>query len=129
VAHFRVAPETLRKNGAGQASFASEATKRLSSDGDVLIEIMMDGQPDMTIGSQLSQRLADALQPAAVLLSRLGVEGIRLADEIEPGVPLGVSLGKLSIPVATMAGAFGDRFSLIRISERIRAVRNKGSFA
>jgi D-threonate/D-erythronate kinase len=144
VAHFPVGPETLLKSGAGQASFASEATKRLSSGGDVLIEIMMDGQPDMTIGSQLSQRLADVLQPAApliggfaatggetaaVLLSRFGVEGIRLADEIEPGVPLGVSLGKLSIPVATKAGAFGDRFSLIRISERLRAVRNKGSFA
>jgi hypothetical protein len=43
-------------------------------------------------------------------------------------VSLGLSLGKLSIPVATKAGAFGDKFSLVRISERLRAVRIKGSF-
>jgi D-threonate/D-erythronate kinase len=63
-----------------------------------------------------------------VLLSRLGVNGIRLADEIEPGVSLGLTLGKLTVPVATKAGAFGDKLSLIRMSERLRAARIKGSF-
>jgi hypothetical protein len=43
-------------------------------------------------------------------------------------VSLGLTLGKLSVPVATKAGAFGDKLSLIRISERLRAVRTKGSF-
>ena len=63
-----------------------------------------------------------------MLLSRFGVNGIRLADEIEPGVSLGLTLGRLSVPVATKAGAFGDKHSLVRISERLRAVRTKGSF-
>ena len=67
-------------------------------------------------------------ETAAILLSRFGVNGIRLADEIEPGVSLGLTLGKLSVPVATKAGAFGDKLSLIRIRERLRAVRTKGSF-
>jgi D-threonate/D-erythronate kinase len=117
--------------------------KRLSGGGDALIEIMMDDQPDMSLGPQLAQGLADALQSvapaigafaatggetAALLLSRFGVNGIRLADEIEPGVSLGLTLGKLSVPIATKAGAFGDERSLIRISERLRAVRTKGSF-
>jgi uncharacterized protein YgbK (DUF1537 family) len=62
------------------------------------------------------------------MLSRFGVNGIRLADEIEPGVSLGLSLGRLSVPIATKAGAFGDEQSLIRISERLRAVRTRGSF-
>ena len=111
--------------------------------GDALIEIMMDDELDLSIGPRLSQGLAEALHPvapaigafaatggetAAILLSRFGVNGIRLADEIEPGVSLGLTLGKLSVPVATKAGAFGDRYSLIRISERLRAVRIKGSF-
>jgi hypothetical protein len=43
-------------------------------------------------------------------------------------VSLGLTLGGLSVPIATKAGAFGDEFSLIRISERLRAIRTKGSF-
>jgi 4-hydroxythreonine-4-phosphate dehydrogenase len=35
----------------------------------------------------------------------------------------------LSVPVATKAGAFGDADSLIRITERLRAVRNEGRFS
>jgi uncharacterized protein YgbK (DUF1537 family) len=143
VAHFPVAPQMLLNGGAGGGSLAADVTKRLSGGADALIEIMMDDELDLSIGPRLSQGLAEALHPvapaigafaatggetAAILLSRFGVNGIRLADEIEPGVSLGLTLGKLSVPVATKAGAFGDRYSLIRISERLRAVRIKGSF-
>jgi D-threonate/D-erythronate kinase len=143
VAHFPVAPETLLDGGAGRGTLAADVMKQLFDGGDALIEIMMDEQPDMSLGPKLSQGLAGALQSvapvigafaatggetAAVLLSRFGVNGIRLADEIEPGISLGLSLGRISVPVATKAGAFGDKFSLIRISERLRAVRTKGSF-
>jgi uncharacterized protein YgbK (DUF1537 family) len=143
VKHFPVAPETLLEGGAGRGSLAAGVTRRLSGGGDALIEIMMDDEPDLSLGPRLSQALADALQSvapaigafaatggetAAILLSRFGVNGIRLADEIEPGVSLGLTLGQLSVPVATKAGAFGDKLSLIRISERLRAVRTKGSF-
>ncbi len=143
VKRFPVAPASLLDGGTGRGSLATEVMKRLSGGGDALIEIMMDDDPDLSLGPLLSQALADALRPvapaigafaatggetAAVLLSRFGVNGIRLADEIEPGVSLGLTLGKLSVPVATKAGAFGDKLSLIRISERLRAVRTKGSF-
>ena len=143
VAHFPVAPDTLLNGSIGQGSLAAGVTSRLCGGGDALIEIRMDDQPDLSLGPRLAQALADALQSvapaigafaatggetAAVLLSRFGVNGIRLADEIEPGVSLGLTLGKLSVPVATKAGAFGDKLSLIRISERLRAVRIKGSF-
>jgi hypothetical protein len=59
VAHFRVAPEALFK--AVLAKLRSPLRRRngFKSGGDVLIEIMMDGLPDMEIGSQPSQRLAD----------------------------------------------------------------------
>src|SRR3546814_20231514 len=62
---------------------------------------------------------------ASALLSGFGVSGIRLLDEIEPGVALGVTLGQLSIPVATKAGAFGDEESLVRIAARLRAARRR----
>jgi uncharacterized protein YgbK (DUF1537 family) len=97
----------------------------------------------MALGARLANSLADALQTAApaigafaatggetaaTMLSRFGVNGIRLADEIEPGVSLGLTLGQISVPIATKAGAFGDQQSLIRISERLRSIRTQGSF-
>jgi len=105
---------------------------------------MMEGELNMALGPKLAEGLAVTMESvapsigafaatggetAAALLSRFGVNGIRLADEIEPGVSLGQTLGQLSVPIATKAGAFGDEMSLIRISERLRTVRTKGSFA
>jgi uncharacterized protein YgbK (DUF1537 family) len=144
VEHFPVSPDTLLGEGADRARLAAAVKMRLLTGGDALVEIAMDEKPDMSLGAQLSQGLADVLAPvapaigalaatggetAAALLSRFGVTGIHLADEIEPGVSLGLTLGALSVPIATKAGAFGDELSLIRIAERLRAVRIKGSFA
>lgn len=144
VDHFPVSPDTLLGEGADRARLAAAVKLRLLTGGDALVEITMDEKPDMSLGAQLSQGLADVLAPvassigafaatggetAAALLSRFGVNGIRLADEIEPGVSLGLTLGAISVPIATKAGAFGDELSLIRIAERLRAVRTKGSFS
>ena len=144
VKHFPVPPDLLLGEGADRARLAANVKMQLAGGGDALVEIMMDDEPDMALGPQLSQGLADVLAPvapsigafaatggetAAALLSRFGVNGIRLADEIEPGVSLGLTLGELTVPIATKAGAFGDELSLIRIAERLRAVRTKGSFS
>ncbi|ABD89950.1 four-carbon acid sugar kinase family protein [Rhodopseudomonas palustris] len=144
VAHFPVTPQTLLNDGGGRAELALAVMQRLSGGGDALVEIVMNDHPDMALGPKLAQRLAETLQSvapsigafaatggetAAALLARFGVNGIRLADEIEPGVSLGLTLGRLSVPIATKAGAFGDEQSLIRISERLAAVRTKGSFS
>lgn len=144
VEHFPVSPDTLLGESADRAQLAAAVKSRLLTGGDALVEITMEAKPDMSLGAQLSQGLADVLAPvapaigafaatggetAAALLSRFGVNGIRLADEIEPGVSLGLTLGELSVPIATKAGAFGDELSLIRIAERLRAVRTKGSFS
>ena len=122
---------------------AARVMERLAAGGDALVEISLNNSPDMSLGLQLAQNLAAALkvaapaigafaatggETAAALLSGFGVNGIRLVDEIEPGVSLGLTLGSLSVPVATKAGAFGDENSLVRINERLRAVRTRGSF-
>jgi uncharacterized protein YgbK (DUF1537 family) len=60
-------------------------------------------------------------ETACALLSRLGVHGIRLVDEVEPGVPLGISIGARRIPVVTKAGAFGDAETLSRCLARLKA--------
>jgi D-threonate/D-erythronate kinase len=144
VTHLPVAPGTLLGDAAGKAALAARIAGVTAAGGDVLVEIAMDGAPDMSLGPRLVQGLADALEPvaarigafaatggetAAALLTRFGVSGIRLVDEIEPGVSLGLTLGRLSIPVATKAGAFGDADSLLRIGARLRTVRTEGRFS
>jgi uncharacterized protein YgbK (DUF1537 family) len=143
VAHFLVEPETLIGSDANRAQLAASVMEHLAAGGDALVEISMNDPPILSLGPQLSQNLAATLkvaapvigafvatggETAAALLSGFGVNGIRLVDEIEPGVSLGLTLGSLSVPVVTKAGAFGDENSLVRINERLRAVRTRGSF-
>lgn len=142
VLHLPVTPETLLTDPAGRAGLAVRVADRLAEGGDVLVEIVLADEPDMSLGPELANALAGALAPvagrigalaatggetAAALLTRLDIRGIHLADEIEPGVSLGLTLGALSIPIATKAGAFGDADSLVRIRDRLRRVRTEGS--
>lgn len=137
IVHVPVDPSTLLGPPDGRAELGRRVAARLEAGEDVLVEIRMDGQPDMSLGPRLVAGLAEALAPAAgsmsafaatggetaaALLTSFGVDGIRLVDEIEPGVALGVTLGRLSIPVVTKAGAFGDEGSLGRIAGRLRAL-------
>jgi uncharacterized protein YgbK (DUF1537 family) len=146
VRHVPVEPALLLDTAAeaGRAALARSVTDGLDAGDDVLVEIVMGKEPDLGIGPQLAEALAGTLasavhhtsglaatggETAAALLARFGVNGIRLADEIEPGVSLGVTLGGVSLPVVTKAGAFGDRGSLTRITERLRSIRQKGVLA
>lgn len=58
-------------------------------------------------------------ETACALLTRLGVHGIRLLEEVEPGVPLGITQGAVRIPVMTKAGAFGHDRSLLNSLARM----------
>ncbi|MDP4002754.1 four-carbon acid sugar kinase family protein [Methylobacterium sp. NEAU K] len=142
VAHLPVKIETLLADGGGLADLALRLAQRLATGEDALVEIMVERQPDMSLGPRLAHALADALAPiaghigalaatggetAAALLKRFGVHGIQVADEIEPGVSLGLTLGRISIPIATKAGAFGDADSLARIRDRLHRARTEGS--
>lgn len=144
VVHIPVEPGTLLSDPDGRIALGGSVIALLDSGQDVLVEIEMGEKPDMSLGPRLVAGLAEALAPvasrmgafaatggetAAALLSSFGVNGIRLVDEIEPGVALGLTLGKLSIPVVTKAGAFGDEDSLGRIAERLRTIRKKGPSA
>ena len=111
---------------------------------DVLVEVRMDGEPNMELGPQIADRLGALLAPAArhmggfaatggetaaALLGHLGVDGLRLVDEIEPGVSLGLTLGRINVPIVTKAGAFGDEGTLARVVHRLRAIIQQGFVA
>jgi len=54
-------------------------------------------------------------ETARAVLDAAGIVGIRLAGEVEPGVPLGTGEdGCTRIPIITKAGAFGDLETLVR---------------
>ncbi|WP_306335458.1 four-carbon acid sugar kinase family protein [Streptomyces sp. KL118A] len=71
------------------------------------------------------QGLVDALvvtggETAATVLETLGVIGIDLLDEPEPGVARGTPIGGPALPVLIKAGGFGDDDLLVRLCRLVR---------
>ncbi len=143
VRHVSVAPALLLDSGATAARGHLVVTLSaiLAAGDDAMVEVAVDDSPDLSIGHSLAVALADLLHPvlphagalaatggetAAALLSRFGVTSLWLVDEIEPGVCLGLTVGAVSLPVITKAGAFGDEDSLTRIIQHFRQLRHTG---
>jgi 4-hydroxythreonine-4-phosphate dehydrogenase len=141
---FSLPPALLLEDAAPSEAGAAIAGA-LAAGEDVLVDIAADGEPDLSRGGLMAERLAAVLAPAAphaaglfatggetacALLGRLGVTGIRLLDELEPGVPLGVTIGRApdmhAIPVMTKAGAFGTADTIVRSLERLRTLLPRG---
>jgi uncharacterized protein YgbK (DUF1537 family) len=59
-------------------------------------------------------------ETARAVLAAAGVDAIRLRGEVEPGVPIGVTVGAVTLPVVTKAGAFGDDHTLLRALAALR---------
>ena len=135
-----VASAALRAgpDGAEWQAAAGRVAATLAAGGDVLVEIVADLRADLSRGAELARRLAELLRPSAphagallatggetalALLNACGITGIRLLDEIEPGVPLGLTRGALAVPVVTKAGAFGDAGTLGRCLSHLRRLR------
>jgi uncharacterized protein YgbK (DUF1537 family) len=137
VMHLRAMPETLLAGSQAPAwrGACKSLIDALASGRDVLLEIGLTEKPDLTCGPSLAASLAGLINEAApkigalvatggetacALLTRLGVHGIRLIDEVEPGVPLGVGIGMRSLPIVTKAGAFGGPDTLRRCLDRLK---------
>ncbi len=121
---------------------AQRLAELLAAGKDVLLELEQEAHPDLSRGAAMADRLAEFAANAVsfpqqsrlpfgalvatggdtlyALLSRFDVHGIRLLEEVEPGVPLGITLGAITIPLVSKAGAFGDAHTLRRSLERLR---------
>jgi uncharacterized protein YgbK (DUF1537 family) len=141
---FSVEPEMLIGDlqSSAHAGLANAVGRSLACGVDVVVDIKPSasahdrGNPRLVaeLARMLAApaRYASALvatggETAAALLTRLGVEGLRLVDEIEPGIPLGLTLGEVSVPAVTKAGGFGDEECLKRILSRLRFIRQTGA--
>ncbi len=105
---------------------------------DVLILTGLDKDHDLSQGHVLCESLGRLLIPLAgnvgaliatggetarALLPTFGAAALQLVREIEPGVPLSVTIGPRSIPVVTKAGAFGSPNALLNCYCALSAVR------
>jgi 4-hydroxythreonine-4-phosphate dehydrogenase len=57
---------------------------------------------------------------AVGVLSAWGISGLRLLDELEPGIVLSSAIGSRALAVVTKSGSFGDRDALVRVRGRLR---------
>ncbi|MCQ4160606.1 four-carbon acid sugar kinase family protein, partial [Roseomonas sp. GC11] len=137
---FRIPPAMLREDDAEcRARVTREITLSLRAGTDTLVMIADEAAPNLRQGAALAQGLAALLAPAAgaaaglfatggetarALLARLGIPGIAMRCEIEPGVPLGITRGPLAIPIVTKAGAFGHDGTIENARLRLRGLLN-----
>ncbi len=127
-----------------RAALARAVGDGLRAGDTVLVHLLLGDERDLAVDARLVAALADVIAPAAphigslaatggetaaCLLSRLGVNGIRLVEEVEPGIALGLALGPApghaAFPVVTKAGAFGGPDSLARIARHLRRLRKE----
>ena len=122
----------------GRAALARAVGDGLRAGETVLVHLLFDDERELAVDARLVAALADVIAPAApyigslaatggetaaCLLSRFGVSGIRLVDEVEPGIALGLTVGRATFPVVTKAGAFGGPDSLVRIARHLLRLR------
>lgn len=141
VRHALIDPDVILADDNTQLdTVAAAILADLASGQDVLVEVALSRSPNLTLGPCLIDRLAASLRPAAevisgliatggdtavALLTHFGVNGLELIEEVESGIPLGLSIGDIRTPVVTKAGAFGDESTLLRCLARIHALNTR----
>ncbi|WP_152568705.1 four-carbon acid sugar kinase family protein [Microvirga sp. BSC39] len=140
VMSLTILPSALRESSALEQvqSYARTLDAALGSGLDVAVA-MRGEEINFQEGPQLAAALAELIAPrlfkvgglivtggetARAILDRAGISGLRMQGEIEPGTPIGVSIGSIAIPVITKAGAFGDRATLKRCRAILRGGRS-----
>jgi uncharacterized protein YgbK (DUF1537 family) len=131
-----IPPSALRKGADPERvqTHVQALDRALAAGSDLAVTI--GGEPiNLQDGPQLAVALAELIAPrlsdagglvvtggetARAILVSAGIWGLSMQGEIEPGVPVGLSMGDIAIPVVTKAGAFGDRMTLIRCRAALR---------
>lgn len=105
---------------------------------DVLLAISDAGYLDIHQGWMLCQALARLVSPFSsciggmistggetthALLSAFKSTGLHIIREIQPGIPLSVTLGARTFPIITKAGAFGTAQTLVYCYDALQRMR------
>jgi uncharacterized protein YgbK (DUF1537 family) len=140
IACVEVAVGVLRAGplDAGWPALQQRLGVALAQDRDLLLTIAADAAIDIGEGLLLCRALAQLVAPLAAevgaliatggetaraLLCAMGFYGLRLAGEVEAGVPLSVAAGPRALAVITKAGAFGGGDTLLDCYRTLAAAR------
>jgi uncharacterized protein YgbK (DUF1537 family) len=134
----RVTPAGLAGSAPDDGQLAIGIGSRLTR-GETVVALLdapdvAGGAPDSRYARGFAASLGVALEQmgalivtggdtATALLAQCRVQGIRLLDEIEPGIALGITRGAVEVPVVTKPGAFGDEESLRRCLDTLTELR------
>jgi 4-hydroxythreonine-4-phosphate dehydrogenase len=114
--------------------WAIDAAHTLERGEDVIVTAA-EGATHVDDDAALMTRLGQALRACAAfagglvvtggdtavgVLSAWGISGLRLTDELEPGIVLSSAIGPRALPIVTKSGSFGDRGALVRARRRLR---------
>lgn len=120
----------------------SQLGAALESGGDVLLAISDAERPDTREGWALCQALARLVSPFSAriggmistggetthaILSAFKSTGLRMLDEIQPGIPLSITLGPRTFPIITKAGAFGSAQTLVYCYDALQRMRSESA--
>lgn len=139
-----ISPDIILDNDTLQLADCLLPAKAILERGEnVLVEVGLENTPNLEQGFFLMQNLSVALRDTALsaggliatggdtaygLLKILNVSGIQLIDEVESGVPAGLTIGDMAIPIVTKAGGFGTKDTLLKALNYIHEIKKKGSF-
>jgi D-threonate/D-erythronate kinase len=132
-----IAPSALRAgaSSSGWQCINTQLKEAVDHGDDVALALNLDEGIALAESVSLSRALAQLLVPVAsrfsglfctggetarALLNAAGAVGIRLAGEVEPGIPLGTVEGWHNLPIITKAGAFGSPQTLVRCRAALR---------
>ena len=130
-------PAAILRHGAtaeARSGAAADIRQLLDSGRDVVVFPTM---PEREIDPAVARALGELVSPlaervggaaltggdtATAVLRAWGTTGLRIVDEIEPGVPISISEGATRMPVVTKAGAFGSPDVLVKGRERLHTL-------
>jgi uncharacterized protein YgbK (DUF1537 family) len=138
-----IPPANLRPDAdPGRRGAYSQVLNDALASGSDAVVMIGNKETNFLEGPQLAAALAELIAPclsqvgglvvtggetARAILVKAGISGLRMQGEIEPGVPVGLSIGTIAIPVVTKAGAFGDRMTLLRCRAALSGDRSDHS--
>jgi uncharacterized protein YgbK (DUF1537 family) len=142
VRRISVDPRVLyQASVADQDTLSREMIELIAAGVDVLAVVEFDELPPASLIPKLLTGLSAVLGPvactasavvatggetAAAMLDAIEAQSIRLIDELEPGICLGVTSSPNARMLVTKAGAFGNAQCLVRVVHRLRHIRMTG---
>jgi uncharacterized protein YgbK (DUF1537 family) len=103
----------------GACAALHSAEDRDASDAGAVVGALAEAVAALSEEGRFDALVLTGGETAVGVARRLGAVGIRLAGEVEPGIPVGTLIGPRPYGVVTKAGAFGEAGTLVGAVETL----------